>query len=45
MSMPMGMVEDQGEMMPTGIQLMTDKRAENKLFGFGRYLEKIIKSK
>jgi len=31
-------------MMPTGIQLMSDKRAENKLFGFGKYLEKIVKS-
>jgi len=44
MSIPMGMVEDQGEMMPTWIQMMADKRAENKLFGFGRYLEKIVKS-
>lgn len=42
MSIPMGMVEDQGDMMPTGIQVMADKRAENKLFDFGRYLEKII---
>ena len=50
MSIPMGMVEDhpdgsgQAEMMPTGIQLMADKWAEDKLFGFGRYLEKIVKS-
>jgi Asp-tRNA(Asn)/Glu-tRNA(Gln) amidotransferase A subunit family amidase len=46
----MGMVEDdpngsgQPEMMPTGIQLMAQKRAEKKLFGFGRYLEKLMKS-
>ncbi|MFA6256373.1 MAG: Asp-tRNA(Asn)/Glu-tRNA(Gln) amidotransferase subunit GatA [Candidatus Absconditabacterales bacterium] len=50
MSIPMGMVEDdpngsgQPEMMPTGIQLMAQKRAEKKLFGFGRYLEKLMKS-
>ena len=44
MSIPMGMVEDQWDMMPTWIQMMADKRAENKLFGFGRYLEKIVKS-
>ena len=42
MSLPMGMVEDQGEMMPTGIQIMADKRAENKVFDFGRYLEKFL---
>ena len=44
MSIPMGMVEDQWDMMHTWIQMMADKRAENKLFGFGRYLEKIVKS-
>jgi len=42
MSIPMGMVEDQGEQMPTGIQLMADKRTEKKLFGFGRYVEKLL---
>ena len=42
MSIPMGMVEDQGEDMPTGIQLMADKWAEEKLFGFGKYLEKLL---
>ena len=42
MSIPMWMVEDQWEQMPTGIQLMADKRAEPKLFGFGRYLEKLL---
>lgn len=41
-SIPMGMVQDQWEDMPTGIQLMADKRAENKLFGFGRYIEKLL---
>ncbi|MCX6825289.1 MAG: Asp-tRNA(Asn)/Glu-tRNA(Gln) amidotransferase subunit GatA [candidate division SR1 bacterium] len=40
MSLPMGMVEDQGEMMPTGIQVMAQKRSEDKLFAFGKYLEK-----
>lgn len=42
MSIPMGMVENQGEQLPTGIQLMADRRAEDKLFGFGRYLEKLL---
>lgn len=42
MSIPMGMVEDQWEMMPTGIQLMGQKWSEKKLFGFGRYLEKLM---
>ena len=45
MSIPMGMVEDQWENMPTWIQLMADKRAEKKIFGFGRYLEKLLNSK
>ena len=44
MSIPMWMVEDQWEMMPTGIQMMWDKRAEAKLFSFGRYLEKLMKN-
>jgi len=48
MSIPMGMVEDhpdgsgQAEMMPTGIQLMAQKWSENKIFGFGKYLEKLL---
>lgn len=42
MSIPMWMVEDQWEMMPTGIQLMWDKRTENKLFAFGKYVEKLL---
>lgn len=42
MSIPMGMVEDQWEKMPTGIQLMADKWAEDKLFQFGKYLEKMM---
>jgi len=46
MSIPMGMVEDHTdglvEMMPTGIQLMAQQWAEKKLFGFGKYLEKLI---
>lgn len=44
MSIPMGMIEDQWEMMPTGIQLMAQKWNEKKLFGFGRYLEKLMKN-
>lgn len=42
MSIPMGMVEDQWEQMPTGIQLMAQKWSENKIFGFGKYLEKLL---
>lgn len=42
MSIPMGMVEDQGETLPVWIQLIADRRAENKLFGFGRYLENVM---
>ncbi len=42
MSIPMWMVEDQWENMPTWIQLMADKRSEDKLFGFWRYLEKLL---
>ena len=44
MSIPMGMVENQWEMMPTGIQLMGQQWSEKKLFGFGRYLEKLMKN-
>jgi Asp-tRNA(Asn)/Glu-tRNA(Gln) amidotransferase A subunit family amidase len=44
----MGMVEDHTdglvEMMPTGIQLMAQKRAENKIFAFGKYFEKLMKN-
>lgn len=44
MSIPMGMVENQWETLPTGIQLMSQKRTEKKLFGFGHYLEKLMKN-
>lgn len=44
MSIPMGMIEDQWEMMPTGIQLLAQKWSEKKLFGFGKYLEKLMKN-
>ena len=44
MSIPMGMVEDQWEMMPTWIQLMAQKWSEDKIFGFGKYLEKLMKN-
>lgn len=43
MSIPMGMVEDQWESLPTGIQLMAQKWSEDKIFGFGRYLERLMK--
>ncbi len=42
MSIPMGMIEDQWEMMPAGIQMMADKRNEKKLFAFGKYVEKLL---
>ena len=42
MSIPMWMIEDQWERMPVWIQLMADKWAEDKLFGFGKYLEKMV---
>jgi len=44
MSIPMGMIEDQWDMLPVWIQLMADKWSEDKLFGFGRYLENLMKS-
>ncbi len=42
-SVPMGMVEDQGEMLPAGIQLMANKWEEDKLFGFGKVVEGLNK--
>lgn len=42
MSIPMWMVEDQWEMMPAGIQVMAKRRGENKLFAFGKYVEKLL---
>lgn len=44
MSLPMGMIDDQWESMPTGIQIMADTWAEHKLFSFGKYLEKLLAS-
>lgn len=44
MSIPMWMVENAWEMMPTGIQLIWDKRTENILFAFGKYLEGLMKN-
>jgi Asp-tRNA(Asn)/Glu-tRNA(Gln) amidotransferase A subunit family amidase len=41
MSVPMGMVEDQWEMMPAGIQLMAQRWQENKIFAFGKIVEKL----
>lgn len=41
MSVPNGFVEDAGEQMPVGIQIMANKRKENILFGIGGVIEKI----
>ena len=39
MSVPAGMLEDQGEMMPVGLQLMANRREEEKLFALGKLME------
>lgn len=41
MSIPMGMIEDRGEQMPAGIQIMAQKWAEEKLFAFGKIIESL----
>lgn len=41
MSVPMGMIEDRGDQMPAGIQIMAQKWQEDKLFAFGKVLEKL----
>ncbi len=41
MTIPGGMIEDQGELLPMGIQLMTDKWQEEKLLELGKTIEKI----
>jgi len=40
-SIPMGMVEDQGEQLPTGVQLMAPARWEALLFAAGEMIEKL----
>jgi len=42
-SIPMGMVEDQGEQLPTGVQLMAPARWEGSLFAAGEMLEWLLK--
>ena len=39
MSVPTGLIEDQGEMMPVGMQIMADKWQEEKLFDLGKIIE------
>ena len=39
MSVPAGMLEDQWEMMPVGLQLMANRREEEKLFSLGKLME------
>lgn len=41
MTIPGGMIEDRGDMLPMGIQLMTDKWQEEKLLELGKMIEKI----
>lgn len=41
MSIPWGMIEENGEMLPMGIQLMTDRRQEEKLLELWWILEKL----
>lgn len=40
-SIPMGMVEDNGEQLPTGVQLMAAARGESALFAAGEMIEKL----
>lgn len=39
MSVPAGMLEDQWEMMPVGLQLMANRWEEEKLFSLGKLME------
>lgn len=43
MSVPWGMIEENGEILPMGIQLMCDKWQEEKLIELWWVLEKISK--
>ncbi len=44
MSVPAGMIEEDGEMLPMGIQLMCDKWQEEKLLEMGKWIEWITLS-
>jgi len=37
----MGTIEDQGEEMPVGIQLMANRWDESKIFALGKVIEKL----
>lgn len=39
MSVPIGMAEDRGELLPVGIQIMWNKREEEKIFSLGKVIE------
>jgi aspartyl-tRNA(Asn)/glutamyl-tRNA(Gln) amidotransferase subunit A len=39
MSVPAGMLEDQWENMPVGLQIMANRREEEKLFALGTLME------
>ena len=43
MSVPMGTVEDDGEQMPVGIQLMVNRWNEGKIFTLGKVIESLYK--
>jgi Asp-tRNA(Asn)/Glu-tRNA(Gln) amidotransferase A subunit family amidase len=41
MSVPMGMIEDDGEQLPAGIQIMAQRWEEEKLFALGKVIEEL----
>lgn len=42
MSVPMGTIEDEGEHMPVGIQIMAKKWQDAKVFELGKFIESLI---
>ena len=40
-SVPAGTIEQDGDILPVGLHIMTDAWQEGKLFAFGRLLESI----
>lgn len=42
LSLPIGTVEDQGDQMPVGLQIMGKQRDENWVLSFAREIEKIV---
>ena len=42
MSVPMGMIEDRGEMLPTGLQIMGQRWNESKVFALGKIVESLV---